>query len=220
MEQENTRKRQEETSDLFDLFFFTLGFMQLVFLWICACTDEESWLSSGICSSFCPTPGRSVQCQGAVGPGLGRGRMQPGAHSAVHSNGMGTGPPFSWGHPTCRAIFPMGPSFPMGLFFLWGHPTCRAIFAAGFCVLPWKQGTNTYVNTQGSKLLVAIGTEDKWSFLQIHRWCRVGSLGARGLWALFIGFSSSSLQLQLTQQCSENKTNLQLETLLMWGVRE
>jgi len=29
-------------SDLFDLFFFTLGFMQLVFLWICACTDEES----------------------------------------------------------------------------------------------------------------------------------------------------------------------------------
>lgn len=184
-------------SDLFDLFFFTLGFMQLVFLWICACTDEESWLSSGICSSFCPTPGRSVQCQGAVGPGLGRGRMQPGAHSAVHSNGMGTGPPFSW-----------------------GHPTCRAIFAAGFCVLPWKQGTNTYVNTQGSKLLVAIGTEDKWSFLQIHRWCRVRSLGARGLWALFFGFSSSSLQLQLTQQCSENKTNLQLETLLMWGVRE
>lgn len=65
-----------------------------------------------------------MQCQGAVGPGLGGGREQPGAHSTVHSSGMGVGPSFLWGHPTCRAILPMGPSFP------WGHPSHGAVLPA------------------------------------------------------------------------------------------
>lgn len=112
---------------------------------------------------------------GCCGARIGRrkGAARSPQHCAQQWDGGRTilplGPPYLQGYSSYGAILPMGPSY------LQKHLCFRAILAAGFCVLPWKQGTNTYVNTQGSKLLVAIGTEDKLSFLQIHRWCSVRS---------------------------------------------